>query len=167
VIAVVGPGDDVSADAGAEVDAEVLAMAEQVGRLLAEAGHDIVTGGLGGVMAAAARGARAAGGRVVALLPGDDPSAANPDSDVVIATGLGQARNVLVVRSAAAVIAVGGSWGTLSEVAIAMRLGRPVVWLMGWDVSGPAGAIPTARSAEEAVAAVVTRLSAAPDPPGS
>jgi hypothetical protein len=159
VIAVVGPG--------ADAEAEVLAMAEQVGRLLAEAGQQIVTGGLGGVMAAAARGARAAGGTVVALLPGTDPSSANADSDVVIATGLGQGRNVLVVRSAAAVIAVGGSWGTLSEVAVAMRVGKPVVWLNGWDVSGPADSIPTGRSAEEAVATVLTKLSAAPDPGGS
>ncbi len=155
MIAVVGPGTDVAA--------EMLATAEQVGRLVAEAGHQIVTGGLGGVMAAAARGARAAGGTVVALLPGDDPAAANADSDVVIATGLGQGRNVLVVRSATAVIAVGGSWGTLSEVAIAMRAGKPVVWVMGWDVAG----IPTAATAEEAVATTLTKLSAAPDPGGS
>ena len=147
MIAVIGPGTD--------ADADVLAVAEQVGRLLAEAGHQVVTGGLGGVMAAAAHGARAVGGTVVALLPGDDPAVAHDDSDVVVATGLGQGRNVLLVRSAAAVIAVGGSWGTLSEVALARRLGKPVVWLHGWAVDGPDDPVPTAATAEEAVALVL------------
>ena len=155
MIAVVGPGDDVGAD--------VLAAAEQVGRLLAEAGHQVVTGGLGGVMAAAARGARAGGGSAVALLPGDDPAAANRDSDVVVATGLGQGRNLLVVRSADAVIAVGGSWGTLSEVSFARRLGRPVVWLHGWHVDGPVDPVPVAVTAEDAVEQTLAALSA--DPP--
>ena len=153
MIAVVGPGD---------ADADVLAAAEQVGRLLAEAGHQVVTGGLGGVMAAAARGARAGGGTAVALLPGDDPSSANPDSDVVVATGLGQGRNLLVVRSAAAVIAVGGSWGTLSEVAFARRLGRPVVWLHGWQVDGPNDPVPVAANAEAAVAQTLATLADGP-----
>jgi uncharacterized protein (TIGR00725 family) len=146
VIAVVGPGDG--------ADPDVLADAEQVGRLLAVAGHQVVTGGLGGVMAAASRGARAAGGTVVALLPGDDPATANPDVTVAVATGLGQGRNLLVVRAAAAVIAVGGSWGTLSEVAFARRLGKPVVWLRGWDIVGPGDPVPTASTPQEAVAAV-------------
>lgn len=149
MIAVVGPGD------GADCDAAVLADAEQVGALLAAAGHTVVTGGLGGVMAAASRGARAAGGSVVALVPGDDPATANPDADVVVATGLGQGRNVLVVRSATAVVAVGGSWGTLSEVALARRLAKPVVWLRGWDVVGPGDPVPTAATPQEAVAAVL------------
>jgi len=143
VIAVVGPGD--------ATDPVVLDAAERVGVLLAEAGHEVVTGGLGGVMAAASRGAKSAGGSVVALLPGDDASAANSFADVVIATGLGQGRNVLVVRSADAVIAVGGSWGTLSEVAIARRLGRPVVWLHGWTINGPDDPIPTAETPEAAL----------------
>lgn len=148
MIAVVGPGD---------ADAALLADAEQVGTLLAEAGHQLVTGGLGGVMAAAARGARRAGGTVVALLPGDDPAAANADSDIVVATGLGQGRNVLVVRSASAVVAVGGSWGTLSEVALARRMGKPVVWLHGWEVRGPHDPVPTAATPQAAVAAVLGR----------
>jgi len=151
VIAVVGPGDS--------TDPTVLAAAERVGALLAEAGHEVVTGGLGGVMAAASRGAKSAGGAVVALLPGDDRSAANEYADVVVATGLGQGRNVLVVRSADAVIAVGGSWGTLSEVAVARRLGRPVVWLYGWTIDGPADPIPTASSPEDAVAQIRSLLS--------
>jgi uncharacterized protein (TIGR00725 family) len=153
VIAVVGPGDSPAPDVPAP-DAPVLAAAERVGELLAAAGHQVVTGGLGGVMAAAARGAQAAGGTVVALLPGDDADAANPHADVVIATGLGEGRNVLVVRSAAAVIAVGASWGTLSEVALAKRMGRPVVWLHGWPVDD----VETAVSPEDALAQVLARL---------
>ena len=149
MIAVVGPGDD------SRLAGELLADAEQVGWLLAAAGHQVVTGGLGGVMAAASRGARAAGGTAVALLPGDDPAAAHPDADVVVATGLGQGRNVLVVRSAAAVIAVGGSWGTLSEVALARRMGKPVVWLHGWDVAGPTDPVPTVSTPREAVDAAL------------
>ena len=153
MIAVVGPGDS-------STDAHLLEAAERVGALLAAAGHQVVTGGLGGVMAAASRGAKSAGGSVVALLPGDDPAVANDYADVVVATGLGQGRNVLVVRSADAVIAVGGSWGTLSEVALARRLGRPVVWLHGWTVTGPTDPIPTATSPEDAVAWLTATLSA-------
>ena len=150
MIAVVGPGTD--------VEPTVLAVAERVGLLLAHAGHHVVTGGLGGVMEAAARGARAGGGTAVALLPGDDPAAANTGSDIVIPTGLGQGRNVLVVRSAAAVIAVGGSWGTLSEVAFARRLSKPVVWLDGWHVEGPVDPVPIAATPEEAVTYVLAQL---------
>ena len=150
MIAVVGPGDT--------TDPAILDAAEQVGRLVAEAGHAVVTGGLGGVMAAASRGAAHAGGRVVALLPGADKAAANVSADIVVATGLGQARNVVVVHSAEAVIAVGGSWGTLSEVALAMRIGRPVVWLHGWSVTGPAEAVPVAATPEAAAAAVLQSL---------
>jgi uncharacterized protein (TIGR00725 family) len=149
VIAVVGPGDEQA------VGPAVLAAAARVGELLAVAGHQVVTGGLGGVMAAAARGVTAAGGTAVALLPGDDPAAAHADAGVVVATGLGEGRNVLVVRSATAVIAVGGSWGTLGEVALARRIGRPVVWLHGWSVDGPDDPVATAASAEDAVAFVL------------
>jgi uncharacterized protein (TIGR00725 family) len=152
VIAVVGPGD------GAAADATVLAAAERVGELLVIAGQQVVTGGLGGVMAAASRGAKAAGGTVVALLPGDDPAAANDSADVIVATGMGQGRNVLVVRSASAVIGVGASWGTLSEIALARRLGRPVVWLLGWTVDGPVDPVPTAATPEEAVATALSAL---------
>ncbi|WP_103936963.1 TIGR00725 family protein [Thermomonospora echinospora] len=109
--------------------------AREVGRLLAGRGAVVVCGGQGGVMAAVAAGARAAGGTVVGLLPAADRAGACPDLTVVIPTGLGQARNVLIVNSADAVIVVGGSWGTLSEVAHAMRRGGvPVVALGGWRV---------------------------------
>lgn len=118
-VAVVGPGE--------AVDGETDAVAREVGRLLAEAGAVVVCGGLGGVMTAVARGARAGGGTVVGLLPGDDRAAANEYLSVALPTGLGQARNVLVVTAADAVIAVGMNAGTLSEVALAVRAGKPVV----------------------------------------
>ncbi|HWE69628.1 MAG TPA: hypothetical protein VG205_04665, partial [Acidimicrobiales bacterium] len=92
-----------------------------------------------GVMAAACRGARSAGGTTVGILPGDDPSAANPWVEVVIATGLGEARNALVIRSAVAVIAVDGEYGTLSEIALALRAGIPVVGVGTWSLIRPDG----------------------------
>src|ERR1700722_2692932 len=108
---------------GSEAEDATLAIAEKIGHALASAGAVTVTGGLGGVMAAACRGARSAGGLTVGLLPGSDPAAANEWVDVIIPTGLGEARNALVVRSAAAIVAVGGEYGTLSEIALALRAG--------------------------------------------
>jgi uncharacterized protein (TIGR00725 family) len=115
------------------------ASAESVGRLLAEAGAVVVCGGLGGVMAAACRGAAKAGGLTVGILPGDDRSPANQWVNVVIPTGLGELRNGLVVRTAEALIAVGGEYGTLSEIALALKLGRPVVGLHTWELCRPDG----------------------------
>jgi uncharacterized protein (TIGR00725 family) len=106
------------------------AAAETAGRLIAEAGAILFCGGRTGVMEAAARGAAAAGGLTVGLLPGGDPGEANPYIRVPIATDLAEARNVLVVRAAEAVVAVGGEWGTLSEVAFARKIGTPVVLLL-------------------------------------
>ena len=103
------------------------AAAEEVGRRLAAAGAVVVCGGLTGVMEAVAKGVRAAGGLTVGILPGDDPRAANPYVDIPLATGMGEMRNALVVRVAGAVIAIGGSHGTLSEIALALRIGTPVV----------------------------------------
>ncbi len=105
--------------------------AEEVGRLLAERGCTVVTGGLGEVMAAAHRGAKAAGGTTIAILPGERRDEANPWADHVVVTGLGHARNVAVAASGEAVIAVGGAWGTLAEMAFAKTLGRVVVALEG------------------------------------
>jgi uncharacterized protein (TIGR00725 family) len=120
----------------AEAGAADLAVAEAVGRGLAEAGAILVCGGLGGVMEAACRGAADAGGLTVGILPGHDRGAANPWVLVAVATGMGELRNGLVVRAADAVIAVGGSWGTLSEIALAVRTGRPVVGVGTWELPG-------------------------------
>ena len=136
------------------------ARAEEVGRLLAERSCTVVTGGLGEVMAAAARGAKEAGGTTIGILPGERRSDANQWIEHVVVTGIGHARNLAVVASGDAVIAVGGSWGTLAEIGFARRLGRPVVVLdPGWQVEGegieraatPVEAVELALSAAEAV----------------
>jgi len=111
--------------------------AEVVGRLLAERGATVVTGGLGEVMAAAARGAKSAGGTTIGILPGETQAGANQWIDHVVVTGTGHARNLAVVASGDAVIAVGGRYGTLAEIGLALTLGRPVVVLEpGWQVEG-------------------------------
>jgi uncharacterized protein (TIGR00725 family) len=124
-VAVVGPGD-------ASVDE--LAKAEAVGAGLAAAGAVVVTGGLGGVMEAACRGAKAAGGTTVGILPGASRADANGFVDVAIATGLGEARNALVVRAADALVAIGGEYGTLSEIALAAKAGKPIVGVGTWEL---------------------------------
>ena len=124
---------------GSGATAPVLAAAEAVGAALASAGAVVVCGGLGGVMTAVCRGAKSAGGLTVGILPGSAPSAANPWVDVAVATGLGEARNVLVVGSAAAVVAVDGEYGTLSEIALALRAGTPVVGVGTWSLTRPDG----------------------------
>ena len=117
--------------------AEAEERAEEVGRLLAERGCVVVTGGRGEVMAAAARGAKSAGGTTIAVLPGESRAGANEWSDYVVATGMGHARNLAVVASGDAVIAVGGRWGTLAETGFARVLGRPVViFEPGWEIEG-------------------------------
>jgi len=111
--------------------------AEEVGRLLAERGAAVVTGGLGEVMAAASRGAKGAGGTTLGILPDESRDRANEWLDHVVVTGIGHARNLAVVASGDAVIVVGGSYGTLAEIGFALPLGRPVVVLEpGWDVDG-------------------------------
>ena len=127
-------------------------MAEAVGRELASRGCIVVCGGLGGVMAAACRGAKEAGGTTVGILPGSDRDAANQWVDVALPSGLGEARNALVVRAADALVAVGGGFGTLSEIALALKAGKRVVGLDTWNVD----AIVTASSALEAVEAALT-----------
>jgi uncharacterized protein (TIGR00725 family) len=125
--------------------------AEEVGRLLAERGCTVVTGGLGEVMAAAARGAKRAGGTTIGILPGESRDDANDWIDHVVVTGIGHARNFAVVASGDAVIAVGGSWGTLAEIGFASRLGRPTVVVEpGWEIKGVAQA-PTPEAAVEQV----------------
>jgi hypothetical protein len=145
VVAVVGAG---APSAEQEQDAY------EVGRLLGTRGVTVVTGGLGGVMAAASRGASEAGGVVVGLLPGLDRAAANPWVGVAIPTGLGELRNGLIVRAADALVAVGGEYGTLSEVAFGLKAGKRVVGLrFGYDVHG----VVPAASPEEAVALLLSR----------
>lgn len=126
-MAVVGPG---------AASPEQEAVAEEVGRLLARRGAVVVCGGLGGVMEAACRGASREGGTTVGVLPGLDRGAANPFVSVAVATGLGEARNALVVRAADALIAVGGAYGTLSEIALALKAGKPVIGLGTWQIDG-------------------------------
>jgi uncharacterized protein (TIGR00725 family) len=126
-IAVIGPG---------EASAEEERVAEEVGRGLAERQAIVVCGGLGGVMAAACRGARAEQGLTVGILPGTDRASANQWVTLAIPTGLGELRNGLVVRAADAVIAVGGGPGTLSEIALALKTGVPVLGLETWDIEG-------------------------------
>jgi len=137
--------------------AEHEARAEEVGRLLAERGCTVVCGGLGEVMAAAARGAKSAGGTTLGILPGQTPRDASQWIDHAVATGVGHARNLGVAASGDAVIAVGGAWGTLSEIGFAGVLGRPVVILEpGWEIEG----IPRAATPEEAVELALALLSA-------
>ena len=147
-IAVAGPG--AAAD-------EELFRAEEAGAEIAAAGCGLVCGGLGGVIEAACRGARSRGGLTVGLLPGLDRDAANGWVVVALPTGLGEARNALVVRAADAVVAIGGGWGTLSEIALARKAGVPVVGLGTWSPEPPAGSaldaeLPLAADAREAVA---------------
>ncbi len=131
--------------------------AEEVGRLLAERGATVVTGALGEVMSAAARGAKSAGGTTVGILPGEHRSDANPWIDHVVVTGIGHARNLAVAASGDAVIAVGGSWGTLAEIAFARRLGRPVVVLRpGWEIEGVDRADTPGEAVDRALALVAT-----------
>ena len=147
-----------------EPGSELAPLAEEVGRLLAEAGVTVVCGGGPGVMEAVARGASEAGGTVIGVLPGADPREANPHCSHAVATGIGQARNLAVVASGEAAIAVGGEWGTLSEIAYARNLGRPVVALRSWELSGRgdlevAPGMIAAETAEEAVAAALGAVS--------
>jgi uncharacterized protein (TIGR00725 family) len=139
-VAVIGPGD------------EPTVAAAEVGRLLAERGAVVVCGGRGGAMEAACRGAKEADGLTVGILPGSDSSDANPFVDVVVPTGLGEARNALVVGAADVVIAIGGGYGTLSEIALALKAGKRVIGLGTWEIEG----VLAAEDPEAAVAAALS-----------
>jgi uncharacterized protein (TIGR00725 family) len=141
VIAVIG---------GRKVEKSLLKEAEEIGRLLAERGSIVVCGGLSGVMEAASKGAKSAGGLTVGILPQDHKRDANAYIDVPIVTGLGIGRNVIIARTADALIAVGGEYGTLSEIAFGLQMNRPVVGIKTWDIRG---VIP-AEDAKAAVAKV-------------
>jgi uncharacterized protein (TIGR00725 family) len=155
-VAVIGSG-------GCGEETEAWRLAEQVGRLLAEAGATVVCGGGGGVMEAVSRGAAGAGGGVIGVLPWLSVDDANPYCTQVVATGIGQARNLAVVASGEAAIAISGEWGTLSEIAHARNLGRTVVALRSWSVSGRdqmegGPGIVAVETAEEAVAAALEAI---------
>jgi uncharacterized protein (TIGR00725 family) len=152
-VAVIGSGE---CDPGSEA----WTLAEEVGRRLAEAGATVVCGGLGGVMEAVALGAAEAGGRAIGILPGTDAADANPHCTQVVATGIGQARNLAVVASGGSTIAVGGGWGTLSEIGLARAHGRAVVALRSWGLEGRGelSGAPGVIAVETAEAAVATAL---------
>lgn len=127
-------------------------VAEEIGRLLGRAGAVLVCGGMTGVMEAACKGAQTEGGATVGLLPGGERAEANPYVSIALPTGLGEMRNALIVRAADAVIAVAGEYGTLSEIAFALKTGVPVVGIETWELErGPAGAIEPADSPAQAV----------------
>jgi uncharacterized protein (TIGR00725 family) len=116
-------------------DDEISEIAERMGSLLAEDGYTIICGGLGGVMEAVCKGAKSKNGKTIGILPGNNPIEANPYIDIAIATGMGISRNLIIIRSAVAVIAIAGGYGTLSELAFAMQLEKPVVGIRTWEVS--------------------------------
>ncbi len=146
----------------ARCDPEIEALAEEVGRLVAEAGAVLLCGGRGGVMEAAARGAQAAGGLTLGVMPGRSAaeSPPNPHVDVALFTGLGDGRNYVNVCASDAIIAIAGGYGTLSEIALALKVGTPVVLLRSWSFTAdpPLPDPPRASTAAEAVAMVLERL---------
>jgi uncharacterized protein (TIGR00725 family) len=150
----------ISVIGGGVGDDDMIADAEAVGRGIAEAGAVLVCGGRTGVMEAASRGAREAGGVVIGILPTLSPDDGNEHLTYGIATGVGHARNLAVVASGDAVIAVGGEWGTLSEIALARRLERPVVGLQTWPLRNRAGTDLGIAEAEDAKDAVARALEA-------
>jgi uncharacterized protein (TIGR00725 family) len=155
-IAVVGSG---------EAGPELASVAEEVGKLLARSGAVVVCGGLGGVMEATCKGAKQERGTTVAILPSLDRASANPYVDVAVATGMDEMRNALVVRSADALIALDGEFGTLSEIAFALKTGVPVVGIGTWELAkggAPIDAIATASTPEEAVELAFQLAGAAP-----
>lgn len=121
---------------GGSCSAELAAQAEAVGEGLARRGSAVICGGRGGVMEAVCRGAKRAGGLTIGVLPGGDPKEANPYIDIPIPTGLGQARNLVIIHAAAAIIAIDGEYGTLSELGFALKLGKRVVGLATWEIPG-------------------------------
>ncbi|NIQ95552.1 MAG: TIGR00725 family protein [Desulfuromonadales bacterium] len=146
IIAVIGAGQ--TGRAGYE-------KAREVGRQIAQSGAALLCGGLGGIMEAASRGCSEAGGLVIGVLPGPEPEEANPYVEIALPTNMGHARNVVIAHSAHALVAVEGEYGTLSEMAVALKLGRPVVTLdCRWRVEGAQGA----DSPEEAVAMALERI---------
>ncbi len=154
IIAVVGP---------AKCSEKQADLAEAIGRMIAERGAVLVCGGRGGVMEAACRGAASAGGTTVGILPGTDVGEGNPYLTIALPTGLGEARNALIARSGQAMIAIGGSYGTLSEIALALKAGRRVIGLKTWSASDHAAAELEILPAKDAAEAVTMALAEAND----
>ncbi len=140
VIAVIG---------GRRAEKSLLKEAEGIGRLLAKRDAIVVCGGLKGVMESVSKGAKSEGGITVGILPQDHNRDANEYIDIPIATGLGIGRNVIIARTADAIIAVGGEYGTLSEIAFALQMGKPVVGIRSWDVKGVVPAVDAAEAVEK------------------
>lgn len=152
----------ISVIGAAECDERLAGIAFEVGREIARAGAVLVCGGMGGVMEAASRGAREAGGTTVGILPDTTRDGANPHLTVALPTGLGEARNALVVRSGDAVVAVGGGYGTLSEIGLALKMGRSVIGIETWRPvrsEGGESAVVQATSPGEAVRLAVASVS--------
>ena len=139
---------------GSEAAPDILMLAEQVGSLIARAGGVLVCGGLGGVMEAAAKGAKSEGGMTVGIVPGPSRAEANDHIDIAVATNMGHARNAVIAQTCDALIAVGGRYGTLSEIGFGLALGKKVIGLRSWDIDP--GIIP-ARDPEDAVQKAVSQ----------
>ncbi|OGP53021.1 MAG: TIGR00725 family protein [Deltaproteobacteria bacterium RBG_13_52_11] len=140
---------------GAECSPEIYEIAREVGREIAKNGFSLVCGGLGGVMEAACRGAKEGGGITIGILPTDNKRDANPYVDLIIPTGLSHARNVLVVHASDALVAVDGEAGTLSEIAIALKVRKPIVGIRTWELDGR---VPLAKGGRESVAMLMDML---------
>jgi uncharacterized protein (TIGR00725 family) len=145
VIAVIGGRTETKA---------LLREAEETGRLIAEGGAVLISGGLSGVMESASKGARLAGGLTVGILPQDNTLGSNRYIDVAVATGLGIGRNVIIARTADALVAIGGGYGTLSEIAFGLQLGKPVVGISSWDIRGVVPAVDAADAVAKAFSAI-------------
>ncbi|MDP6607223.1 MAG: TIGR00725 family protein [Dehalococcoidia bacterium] len=139
---------------GDEAEGEALRLAYEVGREVASRGHTLVSGGRGGVMRESCRGAKEAGGLTVGILPGDDLADANEFIDIPVITGIGYARNTIVARTANALVAVDGSYGTLSEIAFGLNVGRPIIGLATWELRDGSGNQPPIERVATAVEAV-------------
>jgi len=146
VIGVIGAG---------EATDDEYETARETGREIAQRKFTLVCGGMGGVMEAACRGAKSEGGLTIGIIPGDFRKEANPYVDIPIVTGMGHGRNIIVVRSSDVIIAIGGSFGTLSEIAFALRLGIPVIGIKTWDVSSDVRQAENPREAVEMAAGLV------------
>lgn len=149
IIAVIG---------GRQASKDMLKAAEQAGALIALSGSLLLCGGLGGIMKAAAKGAKRAGGNTLGILPQDSTKRANEYVDIPVATGMGIGRNVIIARTADAVIAVSGEYGTLSEIAFSLQLGKPVVGIGTWEIDG----VVEAEDADDAVRKALTLLGQPP-----